>query len=348
MATVRTNVVKDPVARAAYIDGVNGLKAELVTDSQGRQVTTADLNIPGAGPAIGAQPLSTYDMFVLWHYVTMMTPTPTGAARNAAHQGPVFLPWHRLMLMLLEANIARVLGRPTFGLPYWDWAQDGELPPAAQPTAALWTAADGIGGDGDAAGEVQDGPFGAATPFRIAIVSNNAGNIFAVNRPLNRRLRSVRPQSGGQRWRLPTKAAVSAALNETPYDTFPWDSDSRTPGFRNGVEGWQRLLTGPPNLHNLVHVWIGGDMAPATSPNDPVFYLNHCNVDRIWAAWQATPGDRPYLPNDAESATLFRHRTSDPLLSPFFQRDAAGTPWLVSDMFDVSAVYTYDSLDVAN
>ena len=191
MAAVRTNVVKDPVARAAYIDGVKGLKAEPVTNAQGQRVTTADLNIPGAGPAVGAHPLSTYDLFVLWHYVTMMTPTPPGAGRNVAHQGPVFLPWHRLMLMLLEANIARVLGRPTFGLPYWDWAQDGELSPAAQPAAVLWTAPDGIGGDGDAAGEVQDGPFGAATAFRIAVVSNDAGNIFAVNRPLNRRLRSV-------------------------------------------------------------------------------------------------------------------------------------------------------------
>ena len=31
-------------------------------------------------------------------------------------------------------------------------------------------------------------------------------------------------------------------------------------------------------------------MAPATSPNDPVFYLNHCNVDRIWEAWLVNQG----------------------------------------------------------
>lgn len=347
MAAVRTNIVKDPAARRTYIDGVNGLKAEPVTTAQGHQVTTTDVGIPGAGPAVGPRPLSTYDLFVLWHYRTMMTATPRGAGRNAAHQGPVFLPWHRLMLMLLEANIARVLGRPEFGLPYWDWAQDGELSPAAQPAAALWTTPDGIGGDGDANGTVQDGKFGATTAFRVAIVSDNAGNLFAVNRPLRRRLRSVQPQSGTQRWRLPTKAAVGAALNAAPYDSDPWDSDSHTAGFRNGVEGWQRLLAAPPNLHNLVHVWIGGDMGPATSPNDPVFYLNHCNVDRIWAAWQAMPGDRTYVPGDTEPESLFRHRPSDPLLSPFFQRDAQGTPWLVKDMFDVSAQYTYDSLDVA-
>ncbi|MGI5127966.1 tyrosinase family protein [Pseudonocardia sp. CA-107938] len=345
-AVVRKDVVKDPAARAAFIDGVNGLKAEIVLSAQGQPVTTATLGIAGASPAVGPRPLSTYDVFVLWHYRTMMTATPSGAARNAAHQGPVFLPWHRLMLMLLEANIARVLGRPEFGLPYWDWAHDGELPPDAQPEADLWTDPDGIGGDGDGNGEVQDGKFGAGTAFRVAVVSDRAGNLFAVDRPLRRRLRSVRPQST-QRWRLPTKAAVGATLNATRYDGDPWDSDSRTSGFRNGVEGWQQSLAGPPNLHNLVHVWIGGDMGPATSPNDPVFYLNHCNVDRIWAAWQAMPGNRDYLPGDTASATLFRHRPSDPLLSPFFQRDAQGTPWLVKDMFDVSARYTYDSLAVA-
>ena len=38
----------------------------------------------------------------------MMTPTPPGTGRNAAHQGPVFLPWHRLMLMLLEASASAI------------------------------------------------------------------------------------------------------------------------------------------------------------------------------------------------------------------------------------------------
>ena len=76
---MRTDVVNDAAARAAYIDGVNGLKAEPLTNAQGQRITTADLNIPAASPAVGAQPLSTYDLFVLWHYVTMMTPTPAGA-----------------------------------------------------------------------------------------------------------------------------------------------------------------------------------------------------------------------------------------------------------------------------
>ncbi len=28
-------------------------------------------------------------------------------------------------------------------------------------------------------------------------------------------------------------------------------------------------------------------MAPDTSPDDPVFFLHHCFVDKIWAEWQS-------------------------------------------------------------
>ena len=49
-------------------------------------------------------------------------------------------------------------------------------------------------------------------------------------------------------------------------------------------------------LHNRVHIWVGGDMGPGTSPNDPVFYLHHCNVDRLWALWQHAHPASGYLP----------------------------------------------------
>ena len=32
-------------------------------------------------------------------------------------------------------------------------------------------------------------------------------------------------------------------------------------------------------MHNAVHIWVDGDMGPGTSPNDPVFFLHHANVD---------------------------------------------------------------------
>lgn len=32
-------------------------------------------------------------------------------------------------------------------------------------------------------------------------------------------------------------------------------------------------------------------MLPGTSPNDPVFFLHHCNVDRLWWQWQQNHPD---------------------------------------------------------
>ncbi|WP_438030315.1 tyrosinase family protein [Sorangium sp. So ce233] len=84
-----------------------------------------------------------------------------------------------------------------------------------------------------------------------------------------------------------------------------------TGSFRNVLEGWAGA-SGPEN-HNRVHVWVGGSMAPGTSPDDPIFFLHHCNIDRLWALWQfrhpgqnyplivpriGSPGNRPHGLND--------------------------------------------------
>lgn len=34
------------------------------------------------------------------------------------------------------------------------------------------------------------------------------------------------------------------------------------------------------------HTWTGGTMSNTRSPLDPLFYLHHCNIDRLWAIWQ--------------------------------------------------------------
>lgn len=48
-------------------------------------------------------------------------------------------------------------------------------------------------------------------------------------------------------------------------------------------------------VHGGVHVRTGGDMSSVpTAAYDPIFYLHHANIDRLWANWQAThPGPLP-------------------------------------------------------
>jgi tyrosinase len=39
-------------------------------------------------------------------------------------------------------------------------------------------------------------------------------------------------------------------------------------------------------IHGAVHGWVGGSMSnPETSPADPIFWLHHANLDRLWWVW---------------------------------------------------------------
>jgi tyrosinase len=55
--------------------------------------------------------------------------------------------------------------------------------------------------------------------------------------------------------------------------------------FQNQVNG----------VHGSVHVRTGGDMGSVpTAAYDPIFFLHHANIDRLWADWQAAhPGALP-------------------------------------------------------
>lgn len=320
MSIARPNILSDATALADYCDGVNKLKTEFTGP------TTDDLGIGGAVAKV-----STYDLFVVWHVNAMMTMTPTHnnpEGRNSAHRGPVFPAWHRFMLRQLELNLQRVLGKADFALPYWDWAADGEGSPAEQLKSALWTK-DGIGGSGD---PVTTGPFvfdsNDPSSFCVRIDTDSNGNLEQVKRGLARTL-------GQDIDTLPNKTDTANALNSSPYDVPPWTVSSS--GFRNLVEGWAD--PNGPTLHNRVHVWVGGDMNPASSPNDPVFFLNHCNVDRIWEAWMQKHG-RTYLPAANAPNSLKGHRLNDQLASLV---SPSTTP---ADVLDVGDQYVYDSLDV--
>jgi tyrosinase len=325
---VRRNILRNATARNNYIRGVILLKNEFPGP------TTGDFNIPGP-----SQPISTYDLFVCWHNIAMNTFTPpTQFDRNAAHRGPSFLPWHRFMLLQLEMNLQRVLNDVTFGLPYWDWAKDGGLPLAQQKTAPIWGVTC-MGGQGQ---PITTGPFAfdASDPnsWRVKIEEDGNGQLKQTNRGLGRQFGlPIAPPN-----QLPTKKHVAAALSQVEFDSEPWNATST--GFRNLVEGWQRhpnVL--PPSLHNRVHVFVGGDMLPSTSPNDPVFFLNHCNVDRIWEAWmrpQPQGHGRSYAPPSSAPIALRGHRLNDTLSSLL---SGTTTP---AKMLNVSAFYKYDSLNV--
>lgn len=226
-----------------------------------------------------------YDKYVHWHH-HVMAPTvlpyePRDANfRNGAHRGPSFLPWHREFLMQLEQEL-RTIDSTVF-IPFWDWAADAALPDPG--LAPIW-ADNFMGGNGLESDEwrVQKGPF-----------AHRAGQWPVPALPeedlpgpgLKRQFGQILPS-------LPTEEDLKLAMAEVFYDTPTFDRSPFTIGFRNRIEGWVtqrgdgRVKTAGSQLHNRVHLWVGGNMAPMTSPNDPVFFLHHCFVDKIWADWQS-------------------------------------------------------------
>ncbi len=60
--------------------------------------------------------------------------------------------------------------------------------------------------------------------------------------------------------------------------------------------------------HNVGHIWIGGDMATMSSPNDIAFWLHHAAIDRLWARWQTNnPGKRAVLSEVDEKLDPWGH-----------------------------------------
>ena len=149
----RENILSNPTARDRFLQGCRRLSLMDSGVSAAQAANFLANNVPGLTMQGINQQLSYYDLLVLWHSVSMSINVPPG---NAAHSAPVFLPWHRMYMLTLERWIQIIEEDDDFGLPYWDWAADGELPTNSQWQTALWSS-DYLGGPRNT---VTDGEVG--------------------------------------------------------------------------------------------------------------------------------------------------------------------------------------------
>lgn len=61
--------------------------------------------------------------------------------------------------------------------------------------------------------------------------------------------------------------------------------------------------------HNGVHNAVGGQMATMLSPLDPLFWLHHANIDRLWALWNAS--GRSNSNNSSWTSYVFKNNFVD-------------------------------------
>lgn len=270
-----------------------------------------------------------YDEIVKIHQDSMDHSTPwehdeRPNRRNAAHRGPAFLPWHRQYLQTYEQALQEISGNDELSLPYWNWIEDGKL--TDPTTAALWTT-EGIGGNGT----LSKGWAVTTGPFANWPLAHNGGSQPDV----------LQRQIGLATSNLPGEQALQQMLGQTQYDNKPWDENRDVESLRSVLEGWFVSDDGS-RLHNQVHIWVGGSMGPATSPNDPVFFMHHCMVDKLWADWQLLQQTK-----DPDLAASYAPHCDGPpghnLDDRMFPWDGDDAPVTPRDMLDHHALgFRYD------
>ena len=197
---------------------------------------------------------------------TPTTPAPAATVwqkywNQCQHQSWFFLPWHRGYLLALEAQIRAAVvglkGPETWALPYWNYFGGGtenQIPPAFTATTL---------------------PDGNPNPLYVKARYGPKGD-GNISIPI--------PQ-------VNQNALTNDLYTGTDHNTPPPGFGGPKTGFSHGgtTSGNQEN-----NPHNLVHVYVGGNgpggtyglmSDPGIAALDPIFYLHHCNIDRMWAVW---------------------------------------------------------------
>lgn len=97
------------------------------------------------------------------------------------------------------------------------------------------------------------------------------------------------------------------------------------------------------DIHNLVHVQIGGDMADVfRAAFDPVFWLHHCNVDRLTAMYQASHPDLYLTPHPRSPTFALSGPGPDDLSTPLYPfRHPNAKEWTSNDVKTAESIFDY-------
>jgi hypothetical protein len=199
--------------------------------------------------------------------VCQVTPLSAQPAWSTCQHGNFFfLAWHRMYLyyfeQILRSSVREALGDPNyeFSLPYWDYenAAYHDLP----------------------------------EPFRSPADASNS--LYVQQRAAN--------CNAGQECVSATTASAAEALKLTPFCNCP--QGQTCAGCASGLLPDQafgsQFTAAPVHLsgsfgelesqpHNVVHDAVGGETGwmayVECAARDPIFWLHHANIDRLWQVW---------------------------------------------------------------
>ncbi len=246
----------------------------LTADQKNRYVN-AFLTLNSQDSVIHPGMQSRYDDFVETH-LNAMWDSVGGMMRPLSwgHSDSVFLPWHRELLYQFEQLLQSI--DATVTIPYWDWTRDQSAADVGFPFKHTFIGIDGDDADNDRVKREA----GAPSPYPYAFDPQTWSLSTGVIDPGDT-LDFFQRQFG--------EFNIAGTANDAP--NLP-ENDVVVTGtgttFRAaiGSADYLTLRARCEDLHNLVHRWTGGNMLRMTSPNDPVFFMHHANIDRMWSIWQ--------------------------------------------------------------
>ncbi|HEX8004453.1 MAG TPA: tyrosinase family protein [Mycobacteriales bacterium] len=224
--------------------------------------------------------------------------------KQCQHGTWYFIAWHRMYVLWFEEIVRDAIvaagGPPDWALPYWDYTapspSDTIPEPFRDPSSALYT------------------PLRNTAPGQDI----NAGD-------------ALEPETTSCEQALSTIPFEPTSL---PITGFAGQVVTAPIHFNRGFG----ILEQQP--HNVVHDAVGGDSGlmadPNTAAEDPIFWLHHANIDRLWASWIALGGGRADTTDTGwtgQPFTLFRPDRTEVTMTPL-------------EVEDTTALgYTYDRLE---
>jgi tyrosinase len=190
----------------------------------------------------------------LWAANTHNAPPGTPANpmwKQCAHHKRFFLPWHRGYLAWFEATIQTLIGDDDWALPYWDYS-DPNNPNALKVPPEFKTDKRTVNG------VLVDNPLflstqdrpGQPDPLDVDLLPAMTPRFFVRRPPATGFGGSDGPENRG------------GAVETQPHDFVHGDI--------GGGTGFMRTTT--------------------LAARDPIFWLHHANIDRLWEVWHKLPG----------------------------------------------------------
>lgn len=203
------------------------------------------------------------------------------------HATGFFLPWHRLYVQTFEDQLRSQCGYDGVH-PYWNWTKDTfDFPHSPIFSSSEY---DGIGTWGDPSKDYQISD-GGWKDIRLAYPVPHPLRRNYTNQPF---LFEPYPSTPGAQPLSDDAIMMNATFTNEIVDAIVSGSTGEYIDFQALLENF----SGP---HPGVHLIFGGDMGgtcpyglatppcypgPKWSPNDPVFFLHHAMIDKIWYDWQ--------------------------------------------------------------